>query len=71
MEPVAHSLQHFEQEVNRSIQETLNLISTDRASDRILLLQILRNQVVVFAALSDLYHDVVKMLEERRNAQEN
>ena len=70
MEPVEYSLRHFEQEVNRSIQETLNLISTDRASDRDLLLQVLRNQVVVFAALSDFYHDVVKMLEQTRKAQE-
>ena len=68
MEPVEYSLQHFEHEVNRSIQETLNLISTDGTSDRVLLLQVLRNQVVVFAALSDFYHDVVKMLEPTRKA---
>jgi hypothetical protein len=58
-EPIESSLAHFEREVNRSIQETLMVISDDRAPDRTLLLQVLRNQVVVFAALSDLYHDMI------------
>jgi hypothetical protein len=59
--PIASSLAHFEQEVNRSIHETLMVISDDQAPDRTFLLQILRNQVVVFAALSDLYHDVINL----------
>ena len=60
-EPIASSLAHFEREVNRSIHETLTVIADDQAPDRTLLLQILRNQVVVFAALSDLYHDVINL----------
>jgi ATP dependent DNA ligase domain len=60
-EPIQSSLAHFEREVNRSIQETLMVISDDQAPDRTLLLQVLRNQVVVFAALSDLYHDVINL----------
>ena len=47
--------------MNRSIHETLTVIVDDQALDRTLLLQILRNQVVVFAALSDLYHDVINL----------
>jgi len=60
-EPIESSLAHFERELNRSIQETLMAISDDRAPDRTLLLQVLRNQVVVFAALSDLYDDVINL----------
>ncbi len=39
----------------------LMVISDDQAPDRTFLLQVLRNQVVVFAALSDLYHDVINL----------
>jgi hypothetical protein len=60
-EPIEGSLAHFEREVNRSIHETLMVISDDQAPDRTFLLQVLRNQVVVFAALSDLYHDVINL----------
>ena len=60
-EPIESSLAHFEQEVNRSIHETLRVIADDQAPDRTFLLQVLRNQVVVFAALSDLYHDVINL----------
>ena len=60
-QPIASSLAHFEQEVNRAIHETLLVSEDERAPDRTLLLQILRNQVVVFAALSDLYHDVINL----------
>jgi hypothetical protein len=58
--PWQNSMAHFEQEVNRAIRETLQVIDDAAAPDRALLLQILRNQVVVFAALSDLYRDVLQ-----------
>jgi hypothetical protein len=42
--PWQNSMAHFEQEVNRAIRKTLQVIDDAAAPDRALLLQILRNQ---------------------------
>ena len=65
VERVHRSLVDFERVVNSAITETLSVIEDQGASERTLLLQVLRNQVTVFAALSDLYRDVEGLLRSK------
>ena len=65
VERVHRSLVDFERVVNSAITETLSVIEDQGASERTFLLQVLRNQVTVFAALSDLYRDVEGLLRSK------
>ena len=65
VERVHRSLVDFERVVNSAITETLSVIEDQGASERTLLLQVMRNQVTVFAALSDLYRDVEGLLRSK------